>query len=407
MESFSGGVQSLRAYKLRSFLMLLGMVMGIASVIVVVSLIDGINDFVSRKIFNLGADVFIISKTPNVILNTSQYVESLKRRDLDLDDYQAVLEGCMSCKMVGASYSDPRGHVKYAQQSSIGTTVRGWTPSMLPISDIELDSGRSITDSDNYTSARVAIIGHDIFDKLMPATDPIGKEIHIDGEFFTVIGLAHKQGTFPGQNRDNWVMMPLHTWKNKYSVRGKSLQIWARAYGVSAALDTAADETRAILRARRHDGPDKPDSFELDTYETFLKLWGHLSRTIFGATIAIVSVALFIAGVIIMNVMLVSVTERAGEIGIRKAVGARKRDIMRQFLTETTILSLVGGMLGIVSGILLSKFLNFLIGMPSVVKLWSILAALFVSAAIGLAAGVYPALRASELEPIAALTFEN
>jgi putative ABC transport system permease protein len=407
MESVSGGVQSLRAHKLRSLLMLLGMVMGIASVIVVVSLIDGINDFVSRKIFNLGADVFIVSKTPNVILNTSQFVESLKRKNLDLEDYRAVLGGCQSCKMVGASYADTRGHVKYAQQSSAGTTVRGWTPSMLPISDVELDAGRSITEIDNYTSARVAVIGHDVFDKLMPATDPIGKALHVDGELFTVIGLARKQGAFLGQNRDNWVMMPIHTWENKYSTRGKSLQIWAKAYGVGAALDTAADETRAILRARRHDGPDKPDSFELDTYETFLKLWSNLSRTIFGATIAIVAVALFIAGVTIMNVMLVSVTERASEIGIRKAVGARKRDIMRQFLTETTILSLGGGLLGILSGILISKFLNFLIGMPSVVKLWSILAALFVSATVGLVAGVYPALRASRLEPIAALRFEN
>ena len=407
MESVSGGIQSLQAHKLRSLLMLLGMVMGIASVIVVVSLIDGISDFISRKIFDLGADEFIVSKTPNVILNTNQYVESLKRKDLDLDDYEAVLAGCQSCKMVGASYSDPRGHVKYAQQSSADTSVRGWTPSMLPISDIELDSGRSITEIDNRTSARVAIIGHDIFDKLMPTADPIGKKIHVDGELFTVIGLAHKKGAFWGHNRDNWVMMPIHTWGNKYSTRGKSLQLWAKAYGVGAALNTAEDETRAILRARRRDDPDKPDSFEMDTYETFQKLWNNLSRTIASATIAIVFVTLFIAGVIIMNVMLVSVTERASEIGIRKAVGARKRDIMRQFLTETTILSLGGGLLGIVSGILLSRFLNLLIGMPSVVKLWAILAALFVSAVVGLVAGVYPALRASRLEPIVALRFEN
>jgi putative ABC transport system permease protein len=316
-----------------------------------------------------------------------------------------VRDGCVHCDYVGAALNNFNGHVKYGEQSATDVRIRGYTPSMAIITDTDLESGRFLTDTDLNTASAVAIIGHDIWDNLMPGTDPIGKEINVDGKFFTVIGIGTKQGKTLGQSRDNWVIIPISTFQRIYGAH-QSINISAKAHEVGDPMEQAMDEARVILRSRRHDLPGKPDSFSLEDNSTFLSLWSNLSGTFFMAMVAIASISLVVGGIVIMNIMLVSVTERTREIGVRKALGARRGDVMRQFLIESGTMALVGGALGVVLGATIAKTITLLIGMPSQIKFWSVLAGLLVSTFVGVFFGVYPARRAAMLDPIVALRSE-
>ncbi len=403
-EGIRVALHSLWANKLRSTLTLLGVVIGVAAVIAVVTFVNGIDGYVATKIFNLGADVFIATKVSPVITSIDQYLEGQKRKDLTLEDYNAVLAHCAYCKYVGASVSGI-GRVKFADQSITDTSIRGMTPSMAPILDLDIVAGRMLNEIDLRNASRVVVIGDDIQEKLMPGLDPLGREVRIDGESYTIIGLGKKEGKTLGQSRDNYVIMPITAWNRKYGAH-KSIRILAKSSGVGPQFDAAMDETRALLRSRRHDLPGSPDSFDLETNANFLGIWANISRSFFIAMIAIAAISLVVGGIVIMNIMLVTVTERTREIGIRKALGARKRDVMRQFLIESSTLALVGGVLGIVFGIVVAKTVTTLVGMPSIIKLWAVGAGLLVSAGVGIFFGVYPARRAANLDPIAALRFE-
>ncbi|HUR37248.1 MAG TPA: ABC transporter permease [Terriglobales bacterium] len=407
-EAIRIALQSLWANKLRSVLTLLGVVIGIASVIAVVTFINGINGYVAEKIFNLGADVFIVNKMPNVITNIDQFLEGNKRKNLGLEDYEAVRDGCTTCQVVGASAGGgaSRGNVKYNTQVSKDTAVRGWTPSMARIYDLELIAGRAITDTDMNNSSNVAVIGYDIYENLFAGVDPINKEIRVDGREYRVIGVGKKEGSTLGQSRDNWVMYPISTWLKQYSSSRNSVRIWAKATGVGAELTNAMDETRVILRSRRHDQPGQKDSFELDTNQSFLSIWSSISSSFFAVTVGIASISLLVGGIVIMNIMLVSVTERTREIGIRKALGAKKADVLSQFLIESATMAVVGGALGVLVGVVVAKGVTFAIGMPSRIEAWSVIAGLLVSASVGIFFGVYPARRAADLDPIVALRSE-
>ena len=404
IEAIRIALQSLWANKLRSVLTLLGVVIGVAAVIAVVTFVNGINGYVGEKIFNLGADVFIINKMSPVVRSVDQLLEGQKRRDLRMDDYQAVLEACKHCQVVAAALINFNGHVKYAEQAGADVTVRGWTPSYGRIYDLDVVMGRMINDTDLNAATNVAIIGYDIVDNLMPGVDPIGKEIRIDGRIFTVIGVGKRQGKTLGQSADNYVIMPITTYMHAYG-SNQSIRVAGKAYGVDE-LEVAIDEARAILRARRHDLPGKPDSFAAETNETFLSIWSNLSGTFFYAMIAIASISLVVGGIVIMNIMLVSVTERTREIGIRKALGARRSDVLRQFLIESATMAMVGGLVGVMLGAAFAKGVTAVIGMPSSIELWSILAGLIVSTSVGIFFGVYPAKRAAALDPIVALRSE-
>jgi len=251
----------------------------------------------------------------------------------------------------------------------------------------------------------VAIVGHDIVDNLMSGVDPVGKEIRVDGRVYRVIGVGKREGKTLGQSRDNWVIIPITSWFRQYGTHN-SIRIWGKAFGVGTPLETALDQVRVIVRSRRHDRPGQPDSFSADTNQSFLSIWANLSGTFFIVVIAIASIALLVGGIVIMNIMLVSVTERTREIGIRKALGARSHDVMRQFLIESGTMALVGGIIGVILGIVIAKTVTLLIGMPSVIELWAVFAALIVSASVGIFFGVYPASKAAKLDPISALRFE-
>jgi putative ABC transport system permease protein len=355
----------------------------------------------------LGADVFIAGKSSGVITNVDQYLESQKRKNFTLDDFHAVTEGCKRCKFVGASITNLTGHVAYENQSSSDTFVRGFDSNMQTVYDLEVVAGRELNPNDVENAAHFAVIGQDITDKLMPGVDPIGKEIRIDGDVYQVIGLGKREGKTLGQSRDNYAIIPITTYLKQYGSHNNSIRISGKANGVGSELEGAMDEVRAILRSRRHDVPGAEDSFAIETNASFLGIWASISGSFFIAMIAIAAISLIVGGIVIMNIMLVSVTERTREIGIRKAMGARGSDVLRQFLIESSTMALVGGILGIIFGVVIAKGITFLVGMPSAIKLWSVMAALIVSASVGIFFGVYPAKRASQLDPIVALRSEQ
>ena len=395
---------SLWANKLRSVLTLLGIVIGVAAVIAVVTFINGLNAYVAEKVVTLGADVGIVQKQPAVITNYDQYKEAQKRKDFKREDYLYLKENCTKCKDVAASWGTSIT-VKSGQQSSSNTSVRGWTPSMQEMTDQEITSGRPLTEVDMSTSSHVAVIGTDIVENLLGDMDPIGKEIRVGGEDYTVIGVGKKQGKTLGQSQDNWVAIPVSTYERQFGTAG-SMRLFAKAYGTGAPLQQMLDEVRVLMRSKRHVPPNKPDDFELNTNDTYLSLWSSISSGFFLVTIAIASISLVVGGIVIMNIMLVSVTQRTREIGVRKALGARKADIQSQFLIESGTMSLIGGAAGIILGGTVAKVVTLLIGMPSRIEIWSVFVGLFVAGTVGIFFGVYPARKAADLDPIVALRSE-
>ena len=405
-EAIKIAFQSLLANKLRSVLTLLGVVIGVAAVIAVVTFVNGINGYMATKVFNLGADVFIVFKVSPAVTNIDKFLEGEKRKDLTMEDYEAVLESCKHCEWVGASLRNESGHVKYAEQSIADTLVRGVTPSMVPILDIDLTAGRMINEIDLKNDSPVVVVGPDITDNLMPGTDPIGKEIRVDGWVYRVVGVGKAKGKALGQTLYNYALMPITAYQKQYGSH-TSIRVSGKAAATGAPLDAAIDEVRAILRARRHDRPGDDDSFDIETNDSLLSLWSNFSGTFFYAMIGIAAISLVVGGIVIMNIMLVSVTERTREIGVRKALGARREDILMQFLIESVTLALMGGALGVIGGITIAKGVTLAIGMPSVIKLWAVCAGVLVAASVGIFFGVYPARRAAMLDPITALRFET
>jgi len=398
--------QSLWANKLRSALTLLGVVIGVAAVIAVVTFVNGINTYVGEKVFTLGADVFIMFKVSPVVTNVDKFLEGQKRKDLTLEDYRAVRQGCNHCLYVGAYARNNSGHVKYGEESLSDTFIQGMTPAVAITQDVDLDYGRMVEDIDLENNAPVAVVGTDIVETLMPGVDPLGKEIRVDGWTYRVIGVGKKKGKTLGQSLDNYVLIPLSSWLKQYGSHNTNMRISAKAAGTGVVLETAVDEARAILRARRHDAPDAADSFDIETNSSLLSIWSNLSSTFFIAMIGIAAISMVVGGIVIMNIMLVAVTERTREVGIRKAMGARRSDVLLQFLIEAVTLALVGGVIGVVLGISVAKGVTWAVGMPSAIKLWAVAAGLLVSASVGIFFGVYPARRAAMLDPIAALRFE-
>ena len=403
-EGFRLALQSLWANKMRSILTLIGVGIGVASVIMVVPLTNGAKDFGTTQINTYGAAVVTISKMPQTFITIDEYLAFQKRRDVTIDDYKAILSECKSCRSVGAR-RNTTGPVVYGNHSSTDTDVRGWTWTMPALSNLNVALGRSFTEVEDQHSAHVAIVGSDVVDNLLGPGDPLGKEIRVSGTPYTVIGVGEAQGKMLGQSMDNWVAVPLTTFLASYGAHA-TMDIYVDAGGGGAVMEAVEDQLRSIMRARRHLAPSQEDTFTIDTSATFQNLLGKILNS-FGAVVAaIAGISLVVGGIVIMNIMLVSVTERTREIGVRKALGARRRDILLQFLVESATMSLVGGLVGVVLGVGAAKLITLIVAFPSAVQLWSILVSLFVSGIVGLFFGVYPAHKAAQLDPIVALRAE-
>jgi putative ABC transport system permease protein len=400
-EAVKIALQSLWANKLRSVLTLLGVVIGVASVIAVVTLVNGANTYVTTKFSSYGADVFTVSKRPVIVTNSDDYTRFEKRKDILYPDYLYIKENCTRCVGIGALQSTV-GKVVNGTQSVTDTNIRGYTDQMPTLQNLNITQGRGFTETDEDKASLVCIIGTDIQDHLFPGVNPLGQEIRVDGTPYTIIGISEKQGSTFGASQDNWVAVPLTAYQKSYGT-SKTLTVYIKAGAAGDILENAADEVRVLVRSRRHDAPGAADSFELDTNNTLVGFFSVITNSFGAVAGAIALISLVVGGIVIMNIMLVSVTERTREIGIRKALGARPRDILTQFLIESATMALVGGIFGVISGMIVAQTITLLIGFPSTVALWSVLVGLFMATATGIFFGVYPARKAAQLDPIVAL----
>ncbi len=403
-EAFKLALQSLWANKLRTILTLIGVVMGVAAVIMVITLVQGANRYVATKLSGYGADVFDVARMPSVIFGPEDYFRYQRRKILHIEDYQAVRDACTRCSAVGASL-DKSTNVVFNGHSSNNTDARGYTWTMLSLSNIDIAEGRGFTQADEDHGTHDAIVGADVVDNLMGPVDPIGKEIRVDGMPYTIVGVAAAQGKTLGQSQDNWVAIPISTYQHTYGFND-SVNILARVAGGADAMQQTEDEVRVLMRARRHLGPGTDDDFEIETNDTFLDIWKQISSLFASVVLGLASIALVVGGVVIMNIMLVSVTERTREIGVRKALGAKQRDVLMQFLIESATMAVTGGAIGVLCGILVGKLITVVVGFPTSVPIWAVFLGLFLAGGVGIFFGVYPASKAAKLDPVVALRAE-
>jgi putative ABC transport system permease protein len=402
---------SLRANKLRSFLTVLGILIGVSSVIAVVAITEGLDRYIADKVLQLGSRAFAVQKMPDIITSREQFVEMMRRRDITMADLAAVRAGCQSCSEVGGSILTGRD-VKYGRTVQPGVMVTGITENVQRIGAIrELVAGRPLVQDDIDRGQPVAVVGQDLVDAFFAGgMEPLGKEVHLGNQTVRIVGVAEKMGSVFGESQDNFMWIPITYFRKVYGARS-SVTIQAQA-GSMALFERAQDEARVIMRARRHLGFEKPDDFSVETGESVMDLWQTATRGIYVVTVVVTGISLVVGGVVVMNIMLVSVTERIREIGVRKALGARRRDIQRQFLVESVILSVFGGLLGLMGAALFSWGLAAVLGsimattFTAPIRLWAVLLALAVSTLVGLVAGVYPARRAAALDPVVALRSE-
>ena len=402
-EPVTVALETLRAHKMRSFLMLLGTILSVSTLIVVIALISGVNRYIADRVANLGSNVFLLTRFP-LITDVEEYVKANRRnKKVTWDDYEALRANMKLAERVGVELR-VSGKVRAGSHSLDGCNVRGVTANMVDIDIVTPADGRYISEGDDQSRALTTMIGQDVATQLFPNVDPIGHEILIDSRPFQVVGIARPIGSALGQSQDNFVYIPIQTY---FKIYGTQDTIWVNIQAASAEwMDRAQDEARAMMRARRHLSPNEKDNFGIFDSATLMNLWKNLTGVIATAMIGVVSVFLVIGGVVIMNVMLATVTERTREIGIRKALGARHRDILLQFLVEATVMASVGGAIGVLTAYAISGLTRATTSVPMNVPFTAVVIAQVISAAVGIFFGVYPAKKAASLPPIEALRQE-
>jgi len=396
-------LETLRAHKLRSFLMLLGIILSVATLIVVIALISGVNQYIATKVANLGSNSFTIMRFP-IITEAEALVKATRRNKIiTWEDYEALRDNLKLPLRVGAEVWTS-GKVRAGTLSVEDTSIRGVSASMGDIDVEEPADGRYITEADENSRSMVTMIGSELATKLFPNTDPVGQEVMIDGRPFIVVGVAKPIGTVLGQSRDNFAYIPVETYIGIY---GAFDGIWVNIQARGPEwMDRTQDEARVLMRARRHLRPNETDSFGIIDAATLMSLWKQLTGVIAMGMVGVVSVFLVIGGVVIMNVMLATVTERTREIGIRKALGASRNDILLQFLVEACVMAAMGGAMGVLLAYGVCGLAVATTSVPMHVPVSAVIAAELISAVVGIFFGVYPARKAAMLEPIEALRTE-
>ncbi|MFH0931129.1 MAG: ABC transporter permease [Candidatus Zixiibacteriota bacterium] len=401
---------SLKANKMRSFLTILGVLIGVTAVIGMVSIIQGLNNSMAQQIESLGSNVIYVTKEKIGIRMGRIPEEERNRKPITFEDAMAVREYCPSISEVSPQNWGPGPKIiKFGKEEVTSFELTGVMPEYEVVNNNFIAEGRFFTDSDIKYKADVIVLGPDVKEKLFPFQDPIGKEILMGGanfspKKFTVVGVMEKRPNLLGGSMNNFVLLPYWTYKELYPEE-KELLLVARPKSPEL-MSKAIDEITELMRRRRAVPPDKPNDFAVSTQDDLMNIYNQITSAIYLVMVVISSIGLLVGGVGVMNIMLVSVTERTREIGIRKAIGAKKRDIVWQFLIEAMTLSGTGGVLGIIIGLLFSQFIALVTPLPASISLPWVIIGFSVAVGVGLIFGIYPAYRAARVDPIISLRYE-
>jgi putative ABC transport system permease protein len=408
-EAFLVALGSLRQNKLRTALTLVGIVVGVAAVIAVVTIIQGLDNKVATTFSSQGSTVFSISKRPQIIRSREEFIKFNKRKDVRHEDADAVARLCSACWRVGEA-ANARETLKHGDQKFENVNVRGVSPTtMFDIDGRAVDAGRVWTDSEGISGREICVVGPDVLTNLFggaAADRVIGQEVRIAGRPFQIIGVLEPLGSIFGASRDSVAYIPYATYQKVYGARD-SIVIFIQVPAAQQ-LEVAEDQVRTIMRNRRGGAFSQEDDegFSLETQDVFLDLYGKATSNIYLVTIGVAAISLVVGGIVVMNIMLVSVTERTKEIGIRKAIGARRKDILTQFLIEAVMVTAIGGAIGVLTGFGLAYLIAALIGFPLLMSVGSAILGVGVSSVVGIVSGLWPAWRAARLDPIEALRAE-
>jgi putative ABC transport system permease protein len=400
METLRLAMDSLRAHKLRSFLTLLGVILAVTTLVTVMSAIAGLNMYVATRVADLGANVFIIDRF-GIITSMDDFIKAQKRPLITLEDFER-LRGAMRTAKSVAAIDDRNVQTRSGDIKMENTDVMGATPNFADVRNINVSAGRFLTPADEEHRTEVVFIGSDLAQKFFPNVDPIGKTIRAETHTYEVIGVAEPFGSAFGESQDNYMIIPLGTYMKEWHRQSDWLTIFVQAPNAEM-MEASEDEARMLFRAWRKVPYDAKDNFAILASDSIMGLWHELTGNLAFLAMALVSVFLVVGGIVIMNIMLASVTERTREIGLRRSLGARKRHILLQFMTESAVLAATGGLIGILCAYLVVYLFEQILSFPMNTPIGSVMLSLFVSTAVGLFFGIYPATRAAKLDPIEAL----
>lgn len=405
-ESIRIALTALWANKLRSALTILCVIISIMAIIAVVSILDGMDSYVKEEIASQGSNVFTVRRVNQweILTDFDKFLESLKHPRLTLEDYEALSEEVTLGEFFDAALNR-NATVRRGQKFVEEVEIRGRTEEYSGIGEFALAQGRHLTRIDVLGRRNVCVLGWDVADALFPEISPISQTVKIASRHYTVVGVCEQKPSVLGSNQNVFAFIPITTFMKDLGGRDESISIPIRAVSMES-FEAAQEQARVVMRIRHKLRPDEEDDFYITTAETLVSFWESVSRALFGSLLGVVSITLVVGGIIIMNVMLVAVTERTREIGIRKALGAKRHHVLLQFMIESVVLTVIGAVMGIILGFTAANLVAVFTPLPYRIATWSVAAGLIISFLVGLFFGVYPAQKAARLDPVEALRYE-